>query len=197
MATPPPKISMRSKLDPSSHPPDNWIPFSDDQSHIAVPPPHQMSPSLNSVTLEPQVHVQGSAPVPPPPVIDRDFPVERSTASETSSETLPTKPAEVHTKDHLYRSLKLRGRDGLPQRSRPPTPLSPGSTRMSDYWILTSPQANGRKLPLPNEARHFEIERSSTPARENAGRGWSLRRKTEVTRISHYDIPLQVVNWVS
>lgn len=177
-ATPPPKNRARSKSDPLGYPPDNWIPVADDKSYIAMPPPHSMSPTPSSVTLEPPVPVPSPAPVPPPPVIDEEAPVETSTTSETSSETVPTQPAG-RLKDYVYHALKPRERDGQSQRSRTTAPLSPGSTRMSDFGILSSPQADGRRIKVPVEAQHFEIERSSSPAREKPSRSWSLRRKKE------------------
>ena len=68
---------------------------------------------------------------------------------------------------------------------------------MSDFGILSSPQADARRMRVPVEAQHFEIERSSTPVREKMSRGWNLRKKKEVTRISHRDFPLAVVDRVS
>jgi len=154
-----------------------------------MPPPHSMSPTPSSVTLEPPVPVPSPAPVPPPPIIDEEAPVETSTTSETSSETVPTQPAG-RLKDYVYHALKPRERDGQSQRSRTTAQLSPGSTRMSDFGILSSPQADGRRMRVPVEAQHFEIERSSSPGREKPSRSWSLRRKKEVTRTPRRDIPL-------
>jgi len=140
-----------------------------------------MSSSLSPV--EPPVRAQNSTPVPPPPVIDEDATVETSTTSEMSSETIPPQSA-VRGKDYLYRASKIRERDERqPQRSRTPTPLSPGSTRMSDYGLLSSPQADARKMKGPVQAHQFETERGATPVREKMNRAWSLRKKKEVMRI--------------
>ena len=182
LEAPPPKNRARSKSDPLGYPPDNWIPVADETSFIGMPPPHLMSPSPTSPVLEPPVRVPSSAPVPPPPVLVEDASMERSSASETSSETVPTQPA-VRPKDYAHHVLKLRENDGVPQRSRTPTPLSPGSTRMSDFGILGSPQADGRRMKVPVEAQHFEIERSPTPVREKMNRSWSIRKRKEVARI--------------
>jgi hypothetical protein len=54
---------------------------------------------------------------------------------------------------------------------------------MSDFGLLSSPQADARRMKVPVEAQHFEIERSSTPVREKLGRRWSLRKKKEVNEI--------------
>ena len=151
-----------------------------------------MSPAPSSVTLEPPVPVPGSAPVPPPPVIDEEAPAESSATSETSSETVPMQPTG-RPKDYVYHALKARERDGQSQRSRTTAPLSPGSTRMSDFGILSSPQADGRRMKVPVEAQHFEIERSSSPAREKPSRSWSLRRKKEVTRTPRRDVSLPLL----
>lgn len=186
VATPPPRIQnrARSKSDPLGYPPDNWIPPADDQSHIAMPPPHRMSPSPSPVTTEPPVRIPDPVPVPPPPVIDEEATVETSTASETSSETIPPRSA-VRMKDYAYHASKLRERDEQPRPRRPrtPTPLSPGSTRMSDYGILSSPQVDMRRGKAPVQAPHFEIERSTTPTREKMNRSWSLRRKKDVRKL--------------
>jgi hypothetical protein len=151
-----------------------------------------MSPSPSSVILEPP----GSAPVPPPPVLAEDAPVETSTTSDTSSESVPTQPVS-RPMDFANRALRLRERNGQPQRSRTPDLFSPSSTRMSDFGILSSPQADIRRIRVPVEAQHFEIERGSTPVREKMGRSWSLRKKTEVTTISHRNFHLAVIHWVS
>ena len=157
-----------------------------------MPPPHHMSPSLSSVTLEPPVRVPGSVPVPPPPIIAEGAPVETSTTSDTSSETVPMQQA-IPPNGYVYHALKLRERDGQPQRSRSPAPFSPSSTKMSDFGILSSPPADTRRMRVPVEAQQFEIERSSTPVGGKMGRSWSLRRKKEVTRVSHRDFPLTFI----
>lgn len=175
--TPPPKNRARSKSDPLGYPPDNWIPVADDKSYIPMPPPHSMSPSPSSVILEHPVPVPSPDLVPPPPVLAEEAPAETSSTSETSSETVPTQPV-ASSKDYVYRALKLRERDGQSQRSKT-TALSPSSTRMSDFGILSSPQADGRRMKVPVEAQHFEIERSTTPTKEKTGRSWSLRKKKE------------------
>jgi len=139
-----------------------------------------MSPAPSPVTMEPPVRIPSSAPVPPPPVIAEEATTETPT-SETSSETVPPQP-EVR-KDYAYHAAKLRERDDRrPQRSRTPTPLSPGSTRMSDYGILSSPQVDPRKMKAPSQL-HFEIERSSTPTRERMSRAWGSRKRREVMMI--------------
>jgi len=176
----PPRNRVRSKSDPLGYPPDNWIPVANDSSYIAMPPPHHMSPAPSPVTMEPPVRIPSSAPVPPPPIVAEEATTETPT-SETSSETVPPQPAV--RKDYAYHAAKLRERDERrPQRSRTPTPLSPGSTRISDYGIVSSPQVDSRKMKAPSQL-HFEIERSSTPTRERASRGWSSRTKREVTII--------------
>ena len=175
-ATPPLRNRTRSKSDPLGYPPDNWIPVADEKSYIAMPPPHHMSPSPSPVAMEPSVRIPDPAPVPPPPVIAEEATVETSTGSETSSETAPPQPA-ARTRDYAYHASKLRERDERqPQRPRTPTVLSPGSTRMSDYGILSSPQVDPRKMKAPAQAHHFEIERGST-VREKLNRSWSSRIK--------------------
>ena len=147
-----------------------------------MPPPHHMSPSPSAVSMELPARTSSPAPVPPPPVVAEEATAETSTASETSSESTPPQPA-ARAKDYAYRALGLRERDERqPQRSRTPTALSPGSTRISDYGILSSPQADQRKMKMPAQAQHFEIERSNTPTREKMNRSWSLRKKKEVMR---------------
>jgi len=138
-----------------------------------------MSPSLSPEAMEPPVRVPDSAP----PATVEDATVGTSTTSETSSETIPPQSA-VRVKDYIYRASKLREREERqPQRSRTPTPLSPGSTRMSDYGILSSPaQVDARKMKAPVQVHRFETERG-TPVREKTDRSWSLRRKKEVTII--------------
>ena len=195
-ATPPLKNRARSKSDPLGYPPDNWIPVANGKSYIAIPPPHDMSPLPSPVTLEPPVPVPGSAPIPPPPVINEEAPAESSMASETSSDTVPTQPT-VRLKDYVYHALKPRERDGQSQRSRAPAPSSPGSTRMSDFGILSSPQADGRRMKVPVEAQHFEIERSSTPVREKMSGSWGSRKRKEVTRTFHRPFLLTVADWTS
>ncbi|KAF9647290.1 hypothetical protein BDM02DRAFT_2717807 [Thelephora ganbajun] len=144
-----------------------------------MPPPHHMSPSPSPVAMEPPVYAPESASVPPPPIVAEEATVETSTTSETSSETIPPRSA-VRAKDYVYPSSKLRERDGRqPQRSRTPTPLSPGSTRMSDYGILSSPQVDARRMKAPVQVQHFEIERGTTPLREKTNRSWGLRKKKE------------------
>ena len=170
---------MRSKSDPLSYPPDNWIPVANDSSYIAMPPPHNMSPAPSPVTMEPPVRIPSSAPVPPPPVIAEEATTETPTTSEVSSETIPPQP--IVRKDFAYHAARLRERDERrPQRSRTPTPLSPGSTRISDYGILSSPQVDSGRMRAPDQ-HHFEIERSSTPTREKMSRSWGSRKKREVT----------------
>ena len=187
--TPPPKNLVHSKSDQLVFPPDGWNPVADRQSHIAMPPSRHMSPSPSSITLGPPVRVPASAPVPPPPVIAEDATVETSTTSETSSEPGSTQQT---VRDHIYSASKLRERQF--QRSRTPAPLSPGSTRISDFGIVSSPQTDRGGRNLPAEAQSFEIERSSTPMREKMRESWSLKK---VTRISSGDFPLSVVDWVS
>lgn len=148
-----------------------------------MPPPHHMSPSPSPVAMEP-VRIPNPAPVPPPPIVTEEATVETSTTtSETSSETIPPQTV-VRPKDYAYHASKLRERDERqPQRSRTPTLLSPGSTRMSDYGILSSPQADQRRVRAPVQVHHFEIERGDTPTREKMNRSWSMRKKKEVIRI--------------
>ena len=179
--TPPQRNRARSKSDPLGYPPDNWIPVADEKAYIAMPAPHHMSPSPSPVTMEPPVRAQSTAPIPPPPIVTEETTTETSVASETSSETIPPQSA-VRAKDYAHHALKLRERDEQqPQRSRTPTPLSPGSTRMSDYGILSSPQVDQRRTRAP--VQHFEIERSTTPLREKMNRSWSMRKQKEVTSV--------------
>ena len=148
-----------------------------------MPPPHHMSPSPSPVTMEPPPRMPDPAPVPPPPVVAEEATVETSTTSETSSEAIPPQPS-VRPKDYLYHASRIRERDERqPQRSRTPTPLSPGSTRMSDYGLLSSPQTDQRRGKAPVQVQHFEIERGGSPMREKVNRSWSLRKKKEVMRI--------------
>ena len=172
---------MRSKSDPLGYPPDNWIPVADENSYIAMPPPHHMSPSPSTVAMELPVRAPDPAPVPPPPILAEEATAETSTQSETSSETIPPQSA-VRAEGYAHQASKLRERDEHPQRSRTPTQLSPGSTRMSDYGILSSP-VNQRRARAPVQAQHFEIERGGTPMREKMNRSWSLMKKREVMRI--------------
>lgn len=147
-----------------------------------MPPPHHMSPSPSPVVMEPPARMSTSSPIPPPPIISEEANVETPTTSETSSETIPSQSA-ARAKEYVYRPSNLRERgEQQPQRSRTPTPLSPGSTRMSDYGILSSPQVDQRRMRAPVQAQHFEIERSNTPTREKMNRSWSLRKKKEVMR---------------
>lgn len=181
-STPPPRNRARSKSDPLAYPPDNWIPVADENSYISMPPPHHMSPSPSAVSMELPARTSSPAPVPPPPVVAEEATAETSTTSETSSETIPPQPA-ARAKDYAYRALGFRERDERQtQRSRTPTVLSPSSTRISDYGILGSPQVDQRKMKMPAQAQHFEIERSSTPTKEKMNRSWSLRKKKEVMR---------------
>ena len=135
-----------------------------------------MSPSLSPV--EPPVRAQNSTPVPPPPVVDEDATVETSTTSESSSEMIPPQSA-VRVKDYLYRERDER----QPQSSRTPNPSSTNSTRMTNYGLLSSPQADARKIKAPAQVHHFETERGTTPVRAKMTRSWSLRKKREVMRI--------------
>jgi len=174
---------MRSKSDPLGYPPDNWIPVADEKSYIAIPPPHNMSPSPSPVAMEPPPRMPNPAPVPPPPVVAEEATVETSTVSETSSETTPPQPS-VRPRDYGYHASKIRERDERqPQRSRTPTILSPGSTRMSDYGILSSPQTDQRKVRAPVQVQQFEIERGNTPTGGRMGRSWSFRKKKEVMKL--------------
>ena len=120
------------------------------------------------------------APVPPPPVITEEATAETATTSETSSEANPPQSA-VRARDYAYHASRLRERDERqPQRSRTPVPSSPGSTRMSDYGLLSSPQVDQRKMKAPVQINHFEIERGSGSTKERMNRSWSMRRKKEV-----------------
>lgn len=179
-ATPPPRNRVRSKSDPLGYPPDNWIPVADEKSYIAMPPPHHMSPSPSPAVMEPPVRIPNPAPVPPPPVVAEEAAVETPTTSESSSESTPSQ-SDVRARDYAYHASRLRERDERPpQRSKTPTILSPGSTRMSDYGILSSPQVDSRRMRAPVQVQHFEIERGSTPTREKMNRGWNFKKKKEV-----------------
>ena len=146
-----------------------------------MPPPHHMSPSPSPVDMELPARISSPAPVPPPPVIVEEATTETSATSETSSETAPAQSAAL-PKDYAYHASKLRERDERQfQRSITPTPLSPGSTRISDYGIVSSPQVDPRKMKAPAQAHHFEIEKGTT-MREKLNRSWSSRMRKEVTR---------------
>lgn len=121
-----------------------------------------MSPSPTTFSLEPSVPV----PIPPPPVIDEDAPVETPTMGKTTSQMVPMRPA-IPLEDYV---------SGQPQRSRTQAPSSPG---MSDFGTLNLPYSRTASR-VPFEVRHFEIERS--PSREKIN-----RKNKEVTRISYRD----------
>lgn len=118
-------------------PPDGYIPAMDGNAFIGLPPPHELS-----------------IPVPSP-------------TSRTAEESLPfrndggstSEPRRIQTKDYAYSN-------GAPiaPTTRSPSALSRGSTRISQYDILSAPRDGSQHSSLHRmPGSHLVRDRSTTP----------------------------------
>jgi hypothetical protein len=116
-------------------PPEGYIPAMDGNSYIGLPPPHELS-----------------MPVPSP-------------TSRSAGQSLPAgnegaaaEPRRIQSRDYAYTN------GALAPGTRSPSALSRGSTRISQYDILSAPRDGSqnsslRRMPRTNLGR----ERSTTP----------------------------------
>lgn len=126
-----PMPSRNSARSPSRHsvdiPPDNWIPTADGNSFIAMPPPHEFSIPIDA-NPTPRTNTRS---------LDGNDAGERGTRPPSRQQH-----PQVRTRDYAYADTAPSGSAPQPPPSRPRTNsgASRGSTRISQYDLVSPPR---------------------------------------------------------